>query len=68
MTDAKPTTDEILSRALKPCPMTPAKMQAFFSAAEIAMKAVMQAGADGNVRCQIAVEEMEPFLRTMKQK
>lgn len=47
-------------------PMEPEKMEAFFFAAEIAMKAVIQAGADGNVRCKEAVKEMAPHLAKMK--
>lgn len=62
----KPTPEEILSRRLKPDPLTPQKMSAFFSAAEIAMKAVMLTAHAGNVRCIQAEKEMQPYLEILK--
>ena len=49
-------------------PLTPDKMSAFFSAAEIAIKAVYRAAHAGNVQCNQAAKEMEPFMEIMRKK
>lgn len=62
MSKLTPTLSETIEGVTKKQPLTPKKIEAFFHAAEIAMKAVMRAGQSGNVQCKQAIIEMAPYL------
>lgn len=66
-TMSEPTPSQLLSerisdRLLSQHRGDPAKREAWFNCAEIAIRAVLRAGLAGNVQCQQAAKEMEPHL------